>query len=112
MQSIQKAATTVGIIGVVALIYAGLGWLSGMRTALHVVFELPIDRRPNFVVGKLRDLLTLAVVGSTLLVSVAVIGCRHRASPPSSSTSLGLEHGLPWTVDVVGCRGRRWPRPP
>ncbi len=41
LKSIQQAAATIGIIGVATLIYAGLGWLSGMRTALQVVFELP-----------------------------------------------------------------------
>ena len=32
---------TVGIIGLVGVLYAGLGWLSGMRTALQIVFEMP-----------------------------------------------------------------------
>lgn len=100
LQSIQKAAATVGIIGVATLIYAGLGWLSGMRTALHVVFELPIDRRPNFFVGKLRDLLTLAVVGSTLLLSVAVSGVVTRFSSQVLDL-VGLDQDFSWTVEVV-----------
>ena len=100
LQSIQQAAATVGIIGVATLIYAGLGWLSGMRTALHVVFELPRDRRPNFFVGKLRDLLTLAVVGSTLLVSIAVSGVVTRFSSQVLDLA-GLNQDLSWTVDVL-----------
>ena len=34
-----------------------------MRDALSVVFELPAKEQPNFVFGKLRDLLTLTLVG-------------------------------------------------
>ena len=40
--------------------YAGLGWLSGMRQALEVMFVVPRQEKPNFVTGKLRDLGTLA----------------------------------------------------
>ncbi len=100
LKSIQQAAATIGLIGVATLIYAGLGWLSGMRTALQVVFELPRERRPNFLLGKLRDLLTLAVVGSTLLLSVAVSGVVTRFSTQVLDLA-GLDHDLSWTVEVV-----------
>ena len=45
-----------------------------MRDALLVVFETPRRELPSFVVGKLRDLLTLAVIGLVLIVAVAVAG--------------------------------------
>ncbi len=70
----EDGAGVAGIIGVVGLLYAGLGWLSAMREALIVVFEEPLREQPNFVVGKLRDLVTLMLIGVTLLVSVAVTG--------------------------------------
>ncbi len=70
----EDGAGAAGIIGVVGLLYAGLGWLSAMREALIVVFEEPLREQPNFVVGKLRDLVTLVLIGVTLLVSVAVTG--------------------------------------
>jgi membrane protein len=72
--SIEHAANTVGLIGLVGVVYAGLGWLSGMRTALEVVFEMPRSEYPNFVIGKLRDLVTLVVIGFTLVLSVGVTG--------------------------------------
>jgi membrane protein len=56
------------------VLYSGLGWLSGMRLALEVMFVVPRQEQPNFVVGKLRDLRALAVIGATLLVSVALSG--------------------------------------
>lgn len=71
---IKQAAATVGLIGFFVLLYAGLGWLSALRRALEVVFELPRAEQPNFVVGKLRDLAALALIGVILLVSVAVAG--------------------------------------
>lgn len=71
---IQAAAGAVGLIGVVTLLYAGLSWLSALRQGLFTVFELPSFEQPNFFVGKLRDLITLFVIGVTLLLSVAVSG--------------------------------------
>jgi membrane protein len=74
IDDIQNAAATLGIIGAVVLLYSGLGWVAAMRDALVVVFEVPAKEQPNFVFGKLRDLITLVVIGVTLLVSVAVAG--------------------------------------
>jgi membrane protein len=99
LETVKSAAATVGIIGLVTLAYAGLGWLTAMRTALHVVFELPRDRRPSFLAGKVRDLLTLLVVGLTLLVSVAVSGVVTRFSDRVLDL-LALDHDLSWTVEV------------
>jgi membrane protein len=70
----EESAGVAGLIGLVGLLYAGLGWLSAMRAALIVMFEEPAREQPNFVVGKLRDLVTLVLIGVTLLVSVAVTG--------------------------------------
>src|SRR3712207_2787886 len=38
---IQDAAGAVGLLGLAGVLYTGLGWLSAMRDALTVVFELP-----------------------------------------------------------------------
>jgi membrane protein len=74
LDAIKQAASTLGLIGLAALLYAGLGWLSAMRQGLATMFQEPPSRRPNFVVGKLRDLVTLAVVGVILILSVAISG--------------------------------------
>jgi membrane protein len=88
LATIQDSAATVGLIGVVGLLYSGLGWLSGMRDGLLVVFELPAKEQPNFVVGKLRDLLTLMLIGVTLMLSVAI-----------SSVVIGFSQDV---LDLVG----------
>jgi membrane protein len=67
----QDAAATIGTIGLVALLYTGLGWLSAMRQALQNVFEIPASKAHNFVVGKIVDLVMLALIGLVLVVSVA-----------------------------------------
>lgn len=74
LSTFEENAATIGLIGLVGVLYSGLGWLSGMRNALEVVFELPKKEQPNFVLGKLRDLVSLAVIGIVLLVSVALSG--------------------------------------
>jgi membrane protein len=74
LETVQKAAATLGLIGLVALLYAGLGWLSAMRKGLATMFQEPREHEPGFVLGKLRDLLTLPLVGLILIVSVAISG--------------------------------------
>jgi membrane protein len=70
--SFKNAAATAGVLGVVTLLYTGLGWLSNLRTALQDVFETPPSKTHNFVFGKVVDLAMLAIIGFVLLISVAV----------------------------------------
>jgi len=56
------------------VLYAGLGWLSGMRQVLEVMFVTPRTEQPGFLVGKLRDLAALALIGLTLMLSVVLSG--------------------------------------
>jgi membrane protein len=70
----QDGTGLLAIVSVLGLLYAGLGWLSAMREALIVMFEMPTPEQPNFVLGKLRDLISLVIIGVTLLLSVAVAG--------------------------------------
>lgn len=72
ISDVQEAAGAALGIGLVGVLYAGLGWLSGMRDALIVAFEMPQREQPNFFVGKFRDLVSLVLIGVTLIVSVAV----------------------------------------
>jgi membrane protein len=74
LKTFEDYGGRVGVIGLLGVLYSGLGWLSGMRAALEVMFVLPRREQPNFVVGKLRDLGTLAVIGVTLIVSVVLTG--------------------------------------
>lgn len=80
LDTIENAAGAAVGFGVLGVLYAGLGWLSSMRDALLIVFELPAYEQPSFLIGKLRDLVTLAAVGLVLLLSVGVSGLVGRLS--------------------------------
>ncbi len=74
ISDVQAAAPGIFTIGLLVMLYSGLGWISAMRDALLVVFERPADEQPSFAKGKLRDLIALILLGVVLLLSVAVSG--------------------------------------
>lgn len=74
LDQVQSFSGWAGLIGLLGVLYAGLGWLSAMRNSLEEVFELPKAEQPGFVSGKLRDLVSMALIGMVLLVSVVVAG--------------------------------------
>ncbi len=103
LDTIENAAAAAVGFGLLGVLYAGLGWLSSMRDALLIVFELPDFRKPGFVVGKLRDLVTLAAVGLVLLLSVGVSGIVGRLSEDILE-ALGLGTALQpllWVLAVL-----------
>lgn len=100
LSTIESAATTVGALGVLVLMYSGLGWLSSMRSGLLLVFGVPTSEKPNWVIGKLRDLSTLAVIGFVLVLSVAVSGVVAALSR-NILDWLGLGHGLGWLLRLI-----------
>jgi membrane protein len=100
LKDIEDAAGTVGLIGLVGVLYSGLGWLSALRDALITVFALPEREQPNFVMGKVRDLITLAIIGSVLLVAVAFTGLVSGFSHDLLGWA-GLSTELGWLVQVL-----------
>jgi membrane protein len=100
ISDIESAASTVGLIGALVLLYSGLGWLAAMRRALVTVFEVPDREQPNFVFGKLRDLATLSIIGLILLVSVALAGLVGGFSGQVLEW-LNLDEELGWLVRIV-----------
>jgi membrane protein len=100
MRRIESVAGAVGLVGLVGVLYAGLGWVSSLRSALVTVFCVPRRERPGFLTGKLRDLLTLAVLGVVLLVAVAVTGF-VRGFSGAVLDWIGVSHQLGWLVWLV-----------
>ncbi len=100
LDDIEDAAGTVGLIGLAGVLYSGLGWLSALRDALIAVFELPEREQPSFVKGKLRDLVTLAIIGVVLLVAVAFTGIVSGFSEDLLGWA-GLSTELGWLVQVL-----------
>jgi membrane protein len=100
LSDIEDSAGTVGLIGLLGLLYAGLGWLSALRDALISVFELPDRALPNFVMGKVRDLVTLVIIGIVLLVAVGFTGVVSGFSNDLLGWA-GLSTELGWLVDIL-----------
>jgi membrane protein len=100
LEDFQNSAATAGLLGVVGLLYAGLGWLSALRNALITVFELPSPEQPNFVMGKLRDLITLVIIGAVLLFAVAFTGLVSGFSGDLLDWA-GLDTELGWLVELL-----------
>ncbi|WP_299050862.1 YihY/virulence factor BrkB family protein [uncultured Nocardioides sp.] len=100
LSTIESAAGAALGIGLVGLVYAGLNLLSGMRTALLIVFEQPVDEQPNFVIGKLRDLLALLSLGAILLVSVGVSSVVNLLSSFLLGL-VGLDDDLAWALRLL-----------
>lgn len=96
----QDGAPAIFSVGLVLVLYSGLGWLSAMRNALFVVFDLPADEAPNFVLGKLRDLLSLVVIGLTMLVAVSLAGVVSGASEQLLEF-FGLSSQLGWLLTLL-----------
>ena len=82
LDTLQSGAPGIFSVGILLTLYSGLGWLSGMRQALVAVFEEPPRDQPNFVMGKLRDILALLTLGSVLVISVAVSGVTTKLIGP------------------------------
>ena len=74
LDTVTSFSGLAGLLGLLGLLYAGLGWLSGLRRALEVMFATPRGEQPGFLFGKLRDLGALALIGLTLMVSVVLSG--------------------------------------
>lgn len=70
LMSNSKAATA-GVIGLVGLLYSGLGWVDALREAVRTIWHHNVQAG-NIVVKKLKDVLVLAGLGVTILLSVAV----------------------------------------
>jgi membrane protein len=100
IQDIQDSAATAGLLGLAGVLYSGLGWLSALRDALIAVFALPQREQPNFVMGKVRDLITLTLIGTVLLFAVAFTGIVSGFSADVLGW-LGLSTELGWLVTLL-----------
>lgn len=91
VKGIASHKTGVGVIGLLVLLYSGLGWISALRTSLQAVFAAVTEEKRNFVLNKLFDLLVLIVVGIVLVVSVG-LGTSVTGFTGTVLRLLGLSH--------------------
>ena len=69
VDTIAGAKAGAGVLGLLGLLYAGLGWVDAMRQALRRMWHQD-PNSGNVVVRKLWDVAILVVLGVALLVSV------------------------------------------
>jgi len=82
LTAIQDAAGAAAGVGVLTLLYTGIGWISEMRDALAAMFDVESSRAPSlgrqkvvaFLAARARDTVALMSIGLILLVSVGVSG--------------------------------------
>ena len=71
MDSAIESRTSVGIIGLAAAAWAGLGWMANLREALSQMWGLLRQEPPGFLRTKLSDL--VAIVGLFAAIAVTVV---------------------------------------
>jgi membrane protein len=106
------ARATSGVIGVVGLLVAGLGWLDALRDAIRTLWHHG-KLRSNPVVQKLTDVLQLLGLGAVLAASLGVTGLAAgfaghvlgwlgiASSAPAQAVVFVLGLLLPALVDVA-----------
>ncbi|GAB7006086.1 inner membrane protein YhjD [Nocardioides sp. AN3] len=100
VEDVQRFTGLAGLLGLIGVLYAGLGWLRATRRSLQVVFGIPPADRPGFLTANLRDLLALVAIGSTLFLSVIVASAITGFSSDLVDY-LGLGGGTAWALDAL-----------
>lgn len=67
----NRKAGVAGLIGLVGLLYSGLGWVDALREAIRTMWHHNV-KEGNLLVKKLKDVVVLAGLGATVVVSVGV----------------------------------------
>ena len=100
-QAVQSVINNRGSIGVIALLgvaYAGLGWVGNLRTGVQLVWGGEV--KENFVKAKLEDLVVLVGLGLGILLSLALT-TGVTAAIHAVLTGLNLD-GIPGMGTLVG----------
>ncbi len=64
-------AGVAGLLGLVGLLYSGLGWVDALREAIRAIWHHNV-KAGNFLVKKAKDVVILLGLGVTVVASVAV----------------------------------------
>jgi membrane protein len=93
--------TTTGIVGVVTLVFTGLGWVGAVRDGIQAVFAARNDT--NFVVVKLFDVVLFLAAGLAVLTSV-VVGIAVNVATGQVLDLLGIAQNdvTRWLVNILG----------
>lgn len=90
-----ESRTTVGVLGLLTALYAGINWMSNLRDALTAQWGLRKVDRP-LISGTLKDLLALLGLGLALVISFGL-------------TALGVGAGE-YVLELIGLAEYGWAR--
>lgn len=98
----NTAVGLTGLAGLAGLLYAGLGWVDALREAIRTVWHQDV-KAGGFLVKKAKDVVVLAGLGATLVVTLGVSAAAG-AFTGAALDLVGLEGSLAAgvTVTVVG----------
>ena len=108
---LRSTGSTAGLVGLVFLLYSGLGAVRGASISMHLIFGAPPDPR-SFVKAKARQLLVLVMVAPLVVVTFGSASLTSNLIRPAletigwdpapthaALTSVGLAVG--YVVDVL-----------
>ena len=75
----NRKAGVAGLLGLAGLLYSGLGWVDALREAIRAIWHHNV-KAGNFVVKKARDVVVLAGLGVTVLLSIGISAATGVAS--------------------------------
>jgi membrane protein len=67
----NRKAGVAGLIGLAGLLYSGLGWVDALREAIRAIWHHNV-KEGNFLVKKAKDVVILAGLGVTVLLSIGI----------------------------------------
>ncbi len=98
---LRSTGRTAGLVGLVLLLYAGLGAVNGAGKAMHLILGAPPDPRA-FPVAKARQLVTLLMIVPLVVVSFASASLTSSLMRPALE-AIGIEGGpLPALLGALG----------
>jgi membrane protein len=71
VRSVIEHRGSIGVIALLGVAYAGLGWVGNLRTGVQMVWACEV-KKENFVKAKLEDLLVLVGLGLGIVLSLAL----------------------------------------
>ncbi|GHJ50350.1 hypothetical protein Cs7R123_76920 [Catellatospora sp. TT07R-123] len=91
-EQLKTAATSIGWVGLVSLVLAGIGWVDAWRSSQRAIWGL--DQHPgNFLVLRLTDLSMLLALGLLLGVSITAVDLLGRLVDRLSDWSVWVNAG-------------------
>ena len=100
MDTAIASRTTVGIVGLLAALWAGLGWMGNLRTALSEMWNQP-SAAGSFVTRKLSDLAALTSAFVAILLTFGLTALADpalRLAAPVRVASLLSSVGVSWLL--------------